>query len=152
MQRLLSRGNYRELFVNVGKIYRRALAGYELLLADDLELRVAVGSSGRRQAMLRDWLRHSPPPQLSISTPGNARIRGIEVALTPEEVVDIACRALADDKDDPNAYQSWYVPIKGQRVAPKWLISQLTGLPVRSFVTDEARRVLVQLGIAVKRI
>jgi hypothetical protein len=44
-----------------------------------------------------------------------------------------------------------YVLLDGQRVAPKWLVSQLTNYPVGSFTTDKARRLLGQLGIEVHR-
>jgi hypothetical protein len=63
-----------------------------------------------------------------------------------------ACRALAKGEGNPGSYQSWYVPVDGHKVAPKWLVSQLTGLPASAFVTDEARRVLAQLGVKVIRV
>lgn len=152
LKRLLARRKYRKLFINAGENYLRALAGYESLMPDDLEVTVSDGSVGRRQSMLRDWLYGGPPPSPSLAPQGRARVRGVEIELTPEEALDIACRALADGEGELNAYQSWYVPINGHRVAPKWLISQLTGLPVGSFVTDEARRALAQLGIEVRRV
>jgi len=67
-------------------------------------------------------------------------------------VINVARQALAEGRGDPSRYQSWYVPIDGQRVSPKWLVSQLTGLPVSAFVTGEARRLLEQLGIEVMRV
>jgi hypothetical protein len=45
-----------------------------------------------------------------------------------------------------------YVVVDEQQVAPKWLVSQLFGLPVNAFATDEARRVLAHLGIEVRRL
>jgi hypothetical protein len=152
VKRALARRKYRKIFINAGKDYLLALKGYELLMTNDLEVTVAEGTPGRRQAALRDWLRNGPPPQLPNVLRGKAKLREAQIALTPEEVIAIACRALADCKGAPDAYQTWYVPINGRRVAPKWLVSQITGLPVRSFVTDEARRLLAQLGIEVMRV
>lgn len=152
VERLLARCIYRKLLINVGQGYLPALAGYELLAPDDLEVTLLSGSLGHRQAMLRDWLRGEPQAPLSIPSQGRARIRGIEIALTPEEVVERAGQALVYSKGAEQAYRSWYVQIDGRRVSPKWLVSQLTGLPIGSFVSDEARRVLAQLGIEVRRV
>jgi hypothetical protein len=152
MERLLTRRKYRKLLINVGQNYLPALAGYEALVSSDMEVTQALGSSGRRQTMLRDWLRGEPQLPLPITPQGRARIRGIEIVLTPEEVMERACRALASGDGDSQAFQSWYVQVNGHQVSPKWLVSQLAGLPVSNFVSDEARRVLAQLGIEVRRI
>ena len=146
LKRLLARRKYRKLLLNVGQAYQAALAGHESLVSDSVEVTQASGSSGRRQTILRDWLRGRPPNQL-FSPAGSACLRGTKITLTPDEVIDIACRALAEGKGTPYSYQSWYVPVNGLRVAPKWLVSQLTGLPVGAFHSEEARRVLFQLGV-----
>lgn len=152
VERLLEQRIYQKLLINVGQNYHPALAGFESLAPDDLEVTQASGSSGRRQTILRDWLRGKPQPLAPVSPQGRARIRGIEIALAPEEVMKRAFQALVSGKGSPHAYQSWYVQVEGRRVSPKWLVSQLTGLPVRAFVSDEARRVLAQLGIEVRRV
>jgi hypothetical protein len=152
MRRILARRKYERVFLNVGKTYLCALTGYEFLISGAAEVTLASGSVGRRQATLRDWLRDSAPPKLPLSSQGTACLRGVEITLTPEEVKSIACQALAAGKGRPDAYQSWSVSINGRRVAPKWLVSQLTGLPVGAFATDEARRVLAQLGIEAVRV
>jgi hypothetical protein len=152
IERILARRKYKKFFLSVGQTYLRALAGYERLIPKRVVVTPAFGSSGRRQAALRDWLRDEPPRKLQVSRRGAACLRGVKITLTPEEVKSIACRALAAGKGRPDAYQSWSVSINGRRVAPKWLVSQLTGLPVRAFATDEARRVLAQLGIEAVRV
>lgn len=143
---------YEKLFICAGKNYLPALKGYDLLIPRKLEAIVATGSSGHRQAELHDWLHSGPPPELKVSSQGEAVICGKKIALTPQQIIDIACRALAKENGVPFSYQAWYVPINGHRIAPKWLVSQLTGLSVGSFHTDEARRVLAQLGIRVLRV
>ena len=71
--------------------------------------------------------------------------------MTPDEVLTAARQALVEGRGRPSNYRSWYVQVDDQRVGPKWLVSQLTGLPVSAFVADEARRALRQLGIPVYR-
>ena len=62
--------------------------------------------------------------------------------------MDVARFAIAEEWNIPE-YQVWYVQVDDQQVPPKWLVSKLTGLPVNAFHTNEARRVLHQLGIEV---
>ncbi len=76
--------------------------------------------------------------------------QGVEVVMTPEQVLNVGSQALLEGKGNPSSYQSWYVVVDEQRVSPKWLVSQLTGLPVGSFHSREARRMLVQLGVTIK--
>jgi hypothetical protein len=139
-----------QLFVSLGRAYWKALAGYEQLLPGGVQVTVASGSQGRRLAQLRDWLYGGAPPvahPAPARPQGKARLRGVEVALTSAQVLDVARRALAERRGDPYNYQSWYVDVDGQRVAPKWLVSQVTGVPVSKFQAGEARRFLFCLGI-----
>jgi hypothetical protein len=152
IERLLARRKYQRLLINVGQDYLSALAGYELLMPNGLEVTQVSGSSGRRQTLLRDWLHDDPQPLLPITPQGRARIRGIEIMLTAEEVMERACQALAAGNSNSQAYQSWYVQVDAHRVSPKWLVNQLTGMSAGEFHSDEARRVLAQLGIEVRRI
>ena len=72
--------------------------------------------------------------------------------MTPAQVFDIARCALANRQGDPTNYLSWYILVDGQRLAPKWLVSQLTGLQVSTFQAREARNVLQHLGIGVHHV
>ena len=142
---------YRELFLCMGQEYRRALDGWETLLPTGLTVSWAEGSIGGKQAQLHDWL-YGAPPSTPVSTPnGVARIRGMEVRLTSQQVLEVARQVLCKDGKDAASFHTWYVQVDDQQVAPKWLVSQLTGLPVSAFVTDEARRLLAQLGVEVVR-
>lgn len=84
LRSIFARRKYRMLLINVGQDYRLALAGYESLMPSGLEVTQASGTSGRRQTLLRDWLRGEPQPPMQIASPGRARIRGVELLLTPE--------------------------------------------------------------------
>src|SRR5262249_45105340 len=87
------------------------------------------------------------------AAPGSGRLilRGVPVTSDAEAAVLAARRGLAEDPVGASRYQIWYVPVDGVRVAPKWLVSRVTGLPVERFHSDEARRILAALGITVLR-
>lgn len=152
MQELLDRANpYRELCMCLGREYRRALAGWEIWRPNVLTVFQTEGSLGAQQSQLHEWL-HGSPRVVSIPAHnGVVRVRGVEVSYTASEVLELAQNALSRDGKGAANFKNWYVQLGDQRVSPKWLVSQLTGLPVSAFVTDDARRVLAQLGIEVKR-
>jgi hypothetical protein len=79
-------------------------------------------------------------------------LRGVPLEFSREEVLALARRALAEGRGHPNTYQAWCVEIDGIRVAPKWLVGQISGLAPATFRSGDARRVLAQLGIAVERV
>lgn len=143
-----------KLFIALGKNYWRALAGYERLLPINLELTIATGSPGRRQAELLIWLHNGQLQQdeQPQARRGKVRLRGIALEFTPAEVLRIARQKLVEDGTQATSYQAWYVSVDDVRVAPKWLASQLSGLPMGAFHTGDARRVLRQLGVEVRRL
>lgn len=151
---VLSTKSYKNFLICLGKDYLKAISGYETVIPDDVSVKIALGGMGRKLSILYDWLYGDlsslEPNQTLAST--KVRIRGIEVSLTSKEILDIARQAIAAKDPRETNYQSWYVPVDDQRVAPKWLVSQITGLPVSNFVTDDARRVLTRLGVEVKRV
>lgn len=153
---LLMEQHVDELFIAAGRTYLEALQGYEQDIPPGLEVIVATGSQGGRLAQLHSWLhRHSVLPAGRLGpvegrTP--ARFHGVELGLSPDDIYEVASCALADGGHASSRYQTWYVPIAEQRVAPKWLVSVLTGVPVRAFRTAEAVRLLTQLGIEVRRV
>lgn len=152
VRHLLAPGqSYHELFLCLGQEYHHALEGWERWRPPDLAVRCAHGSIGVRQAQLRDWLYGTPPAPVRVRQQGAVRIRGKEVHLSPTQVLELARSALREDGKDAANYHTWYVRVDDQRVSPKWLVSKVTGLPVSAFVTDEARRLLAQLGIEVVR-
>ena len=156
LERLIAPRASLETLICAGKQYLLALPMDEASPLSRASVRVCDGALGRKLAELHDWL-HGGPPKLrynsSMLTECNrAGIRGVEVTLTPEQVFDIAAEALAEGWGNPERYESWYVEVNERCVAPKWLVSQLTGLPVGVFHSDEARRVLQQLGLQVERL
>jgi Family of unknown function (DUF6884) len=143
----------RKLFLHTGKAYMVALDGYDHIIPTSLEVATAHGTPGGRLSQLTKWLQNSVPgasTSFSVSPQtGTPRIRGIELAFTPTQVIETARQALNSEPDTTPGYQSWYVEVGTARVSPKWIVSQLTGLPASAFHTSDARRVLQQLGIPV---
>lgn len=153
---ITSTRTYQNLCICLGRDYIQAIDGYSKLLPSGLATQTITGSPGKQSALLYDWLYGKPPPlkgaEHTRPNQEKPRMRGVEITLTSQQVLEVARQALAGHYKEATNYQSWYVPVDEYRVAPKWLVSQLTGLPVKAFVTDEARRVLAELGVEVKRI
>lgn len=147
---------YDELFISLGETYWLSLSGYEQSLPANFKVIVAQGSSGRRQAELHHWLYEKIAGEFSphekIRPKGKIALHGVEITLTPEQILEKGRLALVNGNNHATDYQSWYVCVDDRRVAPKWLVSQITGLPVGSFHTGDARRVLEQLGVEVRRV
>jgi hypothetical protein len=152
LEQILNGKQYQEFFISMGKDYLRVLDGYKSLTSADLDVTVAQGSMGCKLAKLRNWLHAniSKPGSnhTKIAKQGKASLRGIEIVLTPEQVMEKINDALATESNIPK-YQMWYVKIGDKQVPVKWVVNQLTGLSVSAFHTNEAKRVLQQLGIEV---
>jgi hypothetical protein len=154
MKQCLQATKYDRLLLSVGNQYLSALAGYEKLTPDRLEVIVSAGPQGRKLAELWNWLHGNALLQprhyvTNIAVKGKACIRGIEVAMAPDQVLGVARQALREGCSDATHYNLWCVLVDGQRVAPKWLVSRLTGLNVSQFQAREARSLLQRLGIKV---
>lgn len=156
LSQILNERDYNELFVCVGQVYLQAMGEFDTVAPPTVTIHMATGSLGRRLSQLHDWLNNHPPLNRGMPQPvvrgGRVRIRGVEIRETRAHTLDIARQALAEGVAGVDSYQSWYVPVDNRTIAPKWLVSQLSGLPVSAFTTDEARRVLMQLGIGVERV
>ncbi len=143
---------YTELFISLGKDYRQVLTGYESLVPADLKVTVSTGAIGYKLGELRSWLYDGISGHLDDQTKvvqqSKVYLRGVEITYTSKQVMEIARAALAKEQNIPK-HQIWYVQVGYRQVPPKWLVSQLTGLSVSTFHTNEARRILQQLGIKI---
>jgi hypothetical protein len=152
LKHILIGKQYKELFISLGKDYLRVLAGFESLIPVDVNVTVSTRAIGYKLGELRNWLygeaSRSSNNQAKVVQQGKAYLRGVEITYTSEQVIEIAHTALAKEQSLPKC-QMWYVQVGNQQVPPKWLVNQLTGLSVSAFHTDEAKRVLQQLGIKV---
>jgi hypothetical protein len=59
----------------------------------------------------------------------------------------VARKALLGEPAAARRFETWYVAVGYERVAPKWLVSLLFDKPVSRFRTADARRVLQRLGV-----
>jgi hypothetical protein len=149
-----NRKNSHRVFIYLGKDYLKLLEGSSIF-SPKCVVKVAAGPPGKRLADLYSWLygesslpgRHFVAKQLK----DNVHIRGFTIRLKREEVLDVARRSITNDSENRVGFHSWYVLVDDTRVSPKWLVSLLTGLPVSAFHSDEARRVLSELGMEVMR-
>jgi hypothetical protein len=153
LKRTLDAVQPERLFVSVGR-------GYWPLLEESLtrevapaKLVVAAGGIGGRASQLAHWLR-SGDRQGDINkwkhTVGEAMLLGTTVRLSREEVLQRAREASVADPTGAHRFETWYVALDAERIAPKWLASVLFCKPVASFRTANARRVLWQLGVETK--
>ena len=153
LEQILIGKPYQEFFISMGKDYLRVLDGYKSLTSTNLSVTVSQGSMGCKLAELRDWLHKnvSVPSDnyTKVAKQDRASLQGIEIALTPEQIIEKVNVALAKENDIPKC-QIWYVQIGDKQVPLKWVVNQLTGLPVSAFHTNGARRFLQQLGIEVR--
>lgn len=155
LNQILETNLYQEICICAGQTYLQALAGMDRVIPPEVNVRIIKGGLGKQLAELHDWL-YGEPPKLPSKLPANhrgyPRLRGVEVVLTAEQVLDLAQQRIAESTKKATRYHSWYVFVDSQQVAPKWLVSQITGLPVSAFTSGEARRLLTQLGVEVKRV
>jgi hypothetical protein len=154
LNNLLKRKSGIGVFVSLGKEYLRTLEG-SYLYSPKCIVKVATGTPGKRLADLYSWLYGEgvlPTQRLTESQPHkDICIRGVKINAKKQDLLKTARKAMKNGSDDQNSYHSWYVLVDDVRVSPKWLVSLLTGLPVSGFHSDEARRVLSQLGLEVMR-
>jgi hypothetical protein len=153
----LIRTGHTVLCLTLSVKYLIALEGWSALVPPGVSVTVANGSQGVKLTQLKRWLwgetvKEPGRKPKKIEPRGIARLRGIELRLTSAQVFEQARAALAEDGTGVNCFRKWYVEVDGQRVAPKWMVRVLTGLPVSAFTTGEARRVLCQLGLHVRQI
>jgi len=138
----------------VGYDVRNEVSGGNNNRERPIKAKLASGRIGGRVAELRDWLYGSPPSPPDVMPHKGAELvvfRGVELRLT---VQDVLLRAAAEAVQDPVGaarFEAWYVQVGERRVAPKWLVSMLSGVPVSNFRTSDARHLLAQLGIEVCR-
>jgi hypothetical protein len=143
------------VFVSVGSQYWQLLDEPLSREFASEKLIIASGSIGGRASQLTHWLRLSEPRtnDLPIVQPrGKATLLGTTVRLTPSEILYRANQARSVDPEGAVRFQTWYVELGNERVAPKWLASILFNKPVYRFRTSDARRVLTDLGLSTRHV
>jgi hypothetical protein len=114
------------------------------------QLFVAAGGIGGRASQLAWWLgrtQNAVPDSVAEKATGVATLLGTTVRLSAREVLRAANDARALNPIAARRFETWYVPVGTERVAPKWLVSVVFRKPVARFRTADARRVLALLGV-----
>lgn len=146
---------FQAAFISVGNDYRNALGDGSGIMNLARHVTWGSGGQGRRLADLQKWLYNGvavpstvqPRPRQS----HNIILRGQKINVTKDAALAMAQQAIAQSNPSAIRLQSWYVPVDEHRIAVKWLLSALTGIPVSGFGTSEALRVLRQLGIETRQ-
>jgi len=131
--------------------YAEALVGWETVTRGQV-VHVAKGGQGARLGQFRRWLYRLPDvrePERIPAFQGEARIAGVLIKRSQQEIRDIALGEFDVAGPQARRFRHWVVEINGRRMSPKWLVSVLSGVPVQRFQAAEARRALAQLGIEV---
>jgi hypothetical protein len=139
------------VFASLGCRYWGLIEGPLHRQLPDKNLFVATGGIGGRASQLVRWLQmeqRSKAPDVSTKQgPGEAKLLGTVVRLSRDEVIREAERAMAKSPAGAHRFETWYVPIGSERVAPKWLVSLIFHKPVSRFRTSDAKRVLSMFGV-----
>ena len=138
------------VFVSVGRAYMPVIAEpLRHKLRGHGRVFMARGGIGGRASQLARWLRRGRRPKARAwaEPGGEASLLGTTVRLSRGDVIAAAEEALMRSPRDATRFETWYVPVSDERVAPKWLVSLIFHKPVGRFRTADARRVLKQLGV-----
>lgn len=146
----LESANVDSLFVSAGKTYEAALALALDSIPQSVKVRRASGSIGGRAGQLREWLLGAASINRSGRT-SSAVLRLAPLHVTPASLPELAEELIEADPSGASRYQTWCVVIGEQRVAPKWLASVITRVPVSRFRTSDAIDFLELLGLRVER-
>lgn len=151
---ITSAKDYAGILVCAGGDYAPLLEQNVIAASPAASVDVASGTVGRQLTLLRRWLHGDakllPPQDVDDKESVTLSIRGTDVTLTPMQATERLRGALEAEQGEPDRFQSWYALIGERRVSIKWMVAQLTGLPVSAFHTDDAKRALKQLGIHVR--
>ncbi len=155
---------YQALCLTMSRKYLAAIAGWKDLVLPAVSVTVVQGPQGMMLSNLKRWLweqkvdtyvdenTRQTSSHRTREPRGVACLKGLELRATPEQIFAQAQANLASDSLGADRFREWYVEVDGRHVSPKWLVSKLADLPVSEFTSGEARRVLRQLGIIVKRV
>ncbi len=83
---------------------------------------------------------------------GMTTLRGVPIHYSINDVWSVVEKKISSEHPGMYNYRNWYVEFKGHRLSPKWIVSNLTGIPVGRFTAGEARRVLHQIGISCRKL
>lgn len=159
LQKLDLGRRYQHVFLHAGAMYREIFSSLDLNGLPQERLMASTGGQGVQLTHLKSWLYqgsealYSPEPSDSYETvPVQFRLKGTGYKISQAEAIAVARSAMKNGFLKGLRATAWYVLVDDQRIPPKWLVSQLTGVPVSDFHSMEARRVLAQLGLTARQV
>lgn len=156
----LMKRDYEAMCLGLSDRYFAALCGWEQWVPRGMQVTVTDGGLGTKLGQLRAWLHgqewdrtdRRPNRLAAPSHPaGRTTLKGVSLAMSRDEVLARARRALAAHPEGASQFRDWYVLIDSCPVSAKWLVSLISGLPTSDFDAAAARRVLLALGVDVER-
>jgi hypothetical protein len=156
---------YSEGYLMLGRRYTTAVDMFSELTNAPEKIITPSGGMGARLTHLKHWLQpldnmnhgattsgdggheHSMDPAEQIT---EVRLRGTTLRVSHCEILEAGRRAVACGDKHALSCHGWSVRIDDAHIAPKWLVSKVSCLPVSSFHTDDARRLLEQVGFALE--
>jgi len=158
LQKLDLDKRYQSICLCAGATYREILSSPVLDTFPRQRFVSLKGGQGVQLSYLKAWLYNSDrefqiseDAALDDTLPVRFTLKGIKYEVTPFMAITVARQALENGLSKHVRATAWYVLVDGQPLPPKWLVSQLTGVPVGDFHTMEARRVLAQLGLTARQ-
>lgn len=149
-----ARGPFDDGLICAGGTYLDAIGDPSDVLTET-PLQLADGPMGRQIALLHDWL-HGGHERLQSDAEEEdgepVEFRGVTIEKSASDVLAFAQERADADPKGASRFQAWYVQAGNEKIAPKWLVSELTDIPVSDFRTAGARQVLDQIGIEVQRL
>lgn len=146
---IVEESKYQAILACAGRHYLNLIANG----LQDVEYDFASGTVGRQLTLLHNWLySHTKTPasvQVSDDEVVSVTLRGIEVRMTPAKAQHVLQKAVQASERRSSSFQSWYTEVDGELVSLKWAVSQLSGLSVADFHTDDAKRVLQRFGFTI---
>ena len=151
------KNEFKEIFFALSKNYRMLVDGFNDDNCSKARLLFATGGNGHKSSQLKQWLyndystnnKKTKVLKKQLKHFGKTTLCGQKISLNGKQILEIAEKSLQKKCGNPYNYKDWYVQIGEKKVGPKWLVSQLSNLPVGKFTSGEARRVLAQLGVEV---
>jgi len=146
--------SYGEIFLVLGSDYLLALDGFVTLIPPYTTLLQAKGPQGVKASQLKCWLHRieeqkRKKPVSQVPHRGHALIHGCSIRMSANQVIAHVRESVKTGAEPPAIPRTWFVCVDGKQIGPKWIVRQLTGLPLSSFTSGEARRVLRRLGLEV---
>lgn len=147
VRNLLQTNAYEDALFFGGKLYRSTIQP----AINREKIRATGGGLGHQLSQLRQWPYLGGPSQTTLPKPmapgSHIRLHHRHLEMSPAEAHSRALDLIENGAAHRVKPTVWVARFETNELPVKWLMSQLSGLPVSEFTTSEALRVLAQLGI-----